>query len=99
MPNVLHLLLSNKLITHFETKYFKFNIFTTYFANHCNLIESSSQTPLTDKRLGSFMISADDTWESIKNLDIDESYKNNDISIKMLKLYPPFICKLFLLIF
>ena len=83
MPNVLHLLLSNKLITHFETKYFKFNIFTTYFANHCNLIESSSQTPLTDKRLGSFMISADDTWESIKNLDIDESYKNNNISIKM----------------
>ena len=88
VPNIPPLLVKNELITEFEAKA---NIFNKYLANMTN--------HLTDDKLSSFNISSEIIFQLIKNLDPNKAHGDHEISVKMLKLCAPSICKLLFLLF
>ena len=88
VPNIPPLLVKNELITEFEAKA---NIFNKYLANMAN--------HLTDDKLSSFNISSEIIFQLIKNLDPNKAHGDHEISVKMLKLCAPSICKLLFLLF
>ena len=101
VPNIPSLLVNNKLITEFKAKA---NIFNEYFTNQCTKINSNSVLPLTlnhltDDKLSSFNISSDVIFQLIKNLDLSKAHEPDEISLKMLKLCTPSICKPLTLLF
>ena len=88
VPNIPPLLVKNELITEFEAKA---NIFNKYLANMTN--------HLTDDKLSSFNISSEVIFQLIKNLDPNKAHGHDEISVKILKLCAPSICKPFTLLF
>ena len=101
VPNIPPLLVNNELITESEAKA---NIFNKYFASQCTAINNNSVLPstlnhLTDDKLSSFNISSEVIFQLIKNLDPNKAHGHDEISVKMLKLYAPSICKPLTLLF
>ena len=95
VPNIPPLLVNNKLITEFAAKA---NIFNKYFGSQCTTINNNSVLPstlnhLTDDKLSSFNISSEVIFQLIKNLDPNKAHGHDEISVKMLKLCAPSICK------
>ena len=89
------MLVNNELITEFEAKT---NIFIKYFASHCITINNDSVLPstlnyLTDDKLSSFNVSSVVIFQLIKNLDPNKTHRHDHISVKMIKLCTPSICK------
>ena len=101
MPSIPPLLVNDKLITEFEAKAI---IFNKYFASQCTAINNNSVLPstlnhLTDDKLSSFNISSEVIFQLIKNLDPNKAHGHDEISVKILKLCAPSICKPFTLLF
>ena len=101
VPNIPPLLVNDELISEFEVKA---NIFNKYFASQSTTINNNSVLPstlnhLTDDKLSSFNISSEVIFQLIKNLDPNKAHGYDDISVKMLKLCAPSICKPLTLLF
>ena len=101
VPNIPPLLVNDELISEFEVKA---NIFNKYFASQCTTINNNSVLPstlnhLTDDKLSSFNISSEVIFQLIKNLDPNKAHGHDEISVKMLKLLTPSICKPLTLLF
>ena len=101
VPNIPPLLVNDELITEFEAKA---NIFNKYFTSQCTTVNNNSVLPmtlnhLTDDKLNSFNISSEVIFQLIKNLDPSKARGHNEISVKMLKLCAPSICKPLTLVF
>ena len=100
VPNIPPLLVNNELITEFEDKA---KIFNEYFASQCTTINNSvlpsTFNHLTDDKLSSFSISSEVIFQLIKNLDPNKAHGHDEISLKMLKLCAPSICKPLTLLF
>ena len=93
--------ISPVLVTEFETKA---NIFNKYFASQCTTVSNNSALPSTlnyliDDKLSSFSISSEVIFQLIKNLDPNKAHGHDEISVKILKLCAPSICKPFTLLF
>ena len=101
VPNIPPLLVNDELITEFEAKA---NIFNKYFTSQCTTVNNNSVLPmtlnhLTDDKLNSFNISSEVIFQLIKNLDPSKAHEHNEISVKMLKLCAPSLCKPLTLVF
>ena len=75
----------------------KADLFNSYFANQCTLINSNSTLPvnvqyLTDKRLSSFNFSEDNIMKVIQSLYPNKACAQDNISIDMIKICGKSIC-------
>ena len=64
-----------------------------------NNVFPSTLNHLTDENLSSFNISSEVIFQLIKNLDPNKAHGHDEISVKILKLCAPSICKPFTLLF
>ena len=94
IPPLLH---ENKFIIAFRRKA---EMFHTFFAKQCSLINTSSVLPTTliMKTLGS-LSTIDDILKIIRNLDPNKAHGHDMISIRMVKLCDASLCKPLELIF
>ena len=81
IPPILH---NNAFVTDFKKKA---ELFNSYFANQCTLINSNKALPvnvqyLTDKRLSSFDFSEDDIMKVIQKLDPNKAHGQDNVSIR-----------------
>ena len=88
MPIIPPILPNNAPVTDFKKKA---ELFNSYFANQCTLINSNSTLPvnvqyLTDKRLSSFDFSEDDIMKVIQKLDSNKAHGQGNFSIHMIKI-------------
>ena len=79
-------------------------LFNSFFANQCSLINNSSQIPRTlsyrtNERLSSVKITDDDILKTIAKLDPNKAYGHDKISIRMIKIFSTSIYKPLRLIF
>ena len=91
IPPILH---NNAFVTDFKKKA---ELFNSYFANQCTLINSNSTLPLnvqylTDNRLSSFDFSEDDIMKVIQKLDPNKAHGQDNIGIRMIKICGKSIC-------
>ena len=91
VPLILH---NNALVTDFKKKA---ELFNSYFANQCTVVNSNSALSvnvpyLTDKRLSSFDFSEDDIKKVIQKLDPNKAHGQGNISIRMIKICGKSIC-------
>ena len=75
----------------------KADLFNSYFANQCTLINSNTTLPvnvqyLTDKRLSSFDFSEDDIMKVVQKLDPNKAHGQDNISNRMIKICGKSIC-------
>ena len=96
--NISPLLLNNELITDLEAMA---NIFNKYFASQYTAVNNNRvlTSSLTDDKLISFNISPEVIFQLIKSLDLNKGHGYDEISVKMLKLCVPLICKPLTLLF
>ena len=92
IPPLFH---ENKFITNFKEKA---ELFNTFFASQCTLLNNSSVLPnelekLTNKLLDTVNFSTVDTSKIIKNLDPNKAHGHDMLSIRMIKLCENSICK------
>ena len=92
---------NNKYITDFKKKA---ELFNSFFASQCSLINNNSQLPRTlssktNERLSSVKITDDDILKIIAKLDPNKAHGNDKISIRMIKICSTSICKPLRLIF
>ena len=92
IPPLFH---ENKFITNFEEKA---ELFNTFFANQCTLLNNSSVLPnnlvkLTNKSLHRVSFSTDCISKIINNLDPNKAYGHDMLSVRMIKLCGNSICK------
>ena len=86
---------NNEFVIDFKKKA---ELFNSFFADQCSLINNSSELPskleyLTQSRLSSVTFSKDDIEKLIQNLDPNKAHGHDQISIRMLKLCSNSICK------
>ena len=98
IPPLFH---ENKFITNFKEKA---ELFNTFFANQCTLLNNSSVLPnnlakLTNKSLDTVNFSTDDISKIINNLDPNKAHGHDMLSIRMIKLCENSICKPLSIIF
>ena len=91
IPPILH---NNALATDFKKKA---ELFNSYFANQCTLINNNSTLPvniqyLTGKCLSSFYFSEDDIMKVVQKLDPNKAHGQDNISICMIKICGKSIC-------
>ena len=84
-----------RLITNFKEKA---ELFNTFFASQCTLLNNSSDLPnelekLTNKLLDTVNFSTNDTSKIINNLDPNKAHGHDMLSIRMIKLCENSICK------
>ena len=82
----------------------KAELFNSFFANQCSLINNSNQLPLTlsyktNKRLSLIRVIDDDILKIIAKLDQNESYGHDKISMRMIKIFSTSIYKPLRLVF
>ena len=85
----------NKFITSFKEKV---ELFNTFFANQCTLLNNSSVLPnslakLTNKSLDTVNFTTDDISKIINSLGPDKAHCHDMLSIRMIKLYGDSIWK------
>ena len=98
IPPLLH---ENKFIIDFRRKA---EIFNTFFAKQCSLINTCSDLPTTltkktHESLSTIRFRSDDTLKIIKNFDPNKAHGHDMISIRTVKLYDASLCKPLELIF
>ena len=98
IPPVFH---DNKFVIDFREKA---ELFNTFFAEQCSLPKNNSELPknllfLTEKRLSNVQISNENIIKIINNLDPNKAHGHDMISIRMLKLCGPSLCKPLSIIF
>ena len=98
IPPLFH---ENKFITNFEKKA---ELFNTFFAKQCTLLNDSSVLPynlakLTNKSLDTVNFSTDYISKIINNLDPNKAHGHDMLSIRMIKLCGNSICKPLSIIF
>ena len=98
IPPVFH---DNKFVIDFREKA---ELFNTFFAEQCSLPKNNSELPknllfLTEKRLSNVQISNENIIKIINNLDPNKAHSRDMISIRMLKLCSPSLCKPFSIVF
>ena len=98
IPPLLH---ENKFIIDFRSKA---EIFNTFFAKQCSLINTSSVLPTTlimktRGSLSTIRFTSDDILKIIRNLDPNKAHGHDMISIRMVKLCDASLCKPLELIF
>ena len=76
----------------------KSELFNTFFAQQCSLIENSGTLPTcifpkTDKSLLMIYFSEEDILKIIRSLDLNKAHRHDNISIRMIKLCDKEICK------
>ena len=91
----------NKFITNFKEKA---ELFNTFFANQCTLLNNSSVLPnnlakLTNKSLDTVNFSTDYIFKIINNFDTNKAHSHDMLSISMIKLCGNSICKPLSIIF
>ena len=92
IPSLFH---ENKLVTDFREKA---EIFKSFFAKQCSLINSDSSLPReiikkTNNSLYSVRFSTEDILQIINNLDSNKTHGHDDISIRMLKICASSVCR------
>ena len=85
----------NRFVTDFKKKT---ELFNSFFAKQCTVINNGSSLLSelllkTDKFLSNITFSSDDILKIIQNLDSQKAHGHNRISIRMLKICGPSICK------
>ena len=92
---------NSEYITDFKKKA---ELFNSFFANQCSLINNNSQLPRnlyykTNERLYSIKITDDDLLKIIAKLDPNKAHGHDKMSIRMIKICSTSICKPLRLIF
>ena len=92
IPSLFH---ENKLVPDFSEKV---EIFNSYFAKQCSLINSDSSLPCeiikkTNNSLYSVRFSTEDILQIINNLDSNKVQGHDEISIRMLKICGSSVCR------
>ena len=92
IPPLFH---QGKFVTDFKKKA---ELFSSFFAKQCSILQNSSKLPLTlskktEKSISSITFNCNDIAAIIRSLDLDKAYGYNMISIPMLKICDKFICK------
>ena len=92
IPSLFH---ENKLVTDFREKA---EIFNSYFAKQCSMINSDSFLPCeiikkTNNSLYSVRFSTEDILQIINNLDSNKTHGHDEISIRMLKICGSSVCR------
>ena len=100
-PIIPPLFYENRFVTDFTKKA---ELFNSFFAKQYIVNNNGSSLPselllTTDKFLSTITFSSDDILEIIQNLDSEKAHGGNRISIRMLKICGPSICKPFETIF
>ena len=95
IPCILSLFHENKLVTDFSEKA---EIFNSYFAKQCSLINSDSSLPCeiikkTNNSLYSVRFSTEDILQIINSLDSNKVHGHDEISIRMLKICGFSVCR------
>ena len=95
IPCIPSLFYENKLVTDFREKA---EIFNSFFAKQCSLINSDSSLPCeiikkTNNSLYSVRFSTKDILQIINNLDSNKAHGHDEISIKMLQICGSSICR------
>ena len=98
IPPVFH---NTKFVIDFKEKA---ELFNTFFAEQCSLPKNNSELPkrllfLTEKRLSNVQISNENIIKIINNLDPNKAHGHDLLSIRMLKLSGPSLCKTLSIIF
>ena len=98
---ILTLFENNEYITDFKNKA---ELFNSFFANQCSLINYNSQLPRTlsckkNERLSTVKITNDDILKVIANLYPDKAHGHDKISVRLIKICSTSICKLLRFIF
>ena len=101
IPCIPPLLENNEYITDFKKKA---ELFNSFFANQCSLINNNSQLPptlsyKTNEKLSSTKINDDDILKIIAKLDPNNAHGHDKISIRMIQIFSTSICKPLRLIF
>ena len=101
IPCIPPLFENNEYITDFKKKA---ELFNSFFANQCSLINNNSQLPRTlsyktNERLSSVKITDDDILKIIAKLDPNMVHGHDKISVRMIKICSTSICKPLRLIF
>ena len=101
LPCIPPLFENNEYITDFKKKA---ELFNSFFANQCSLINNNSQLPrtlsyMTNERLYSIKITDDDILKIIAKLDPNKAHGHDKMSIRMIKICSTSICKPLRLIF
>ena len=101
IPCIPPLFENNEYITDFKKKA---ELFNSFFANQCSLINNNSQLPRTlsyktNERLYSIKTTDDDILKIIAKLDPNKAYGHDKMSIRMIKICSTSICKPLRLIF
>ena len=101
IPCVPPLFENNEYITDFKKKA---ELFNSFFANQCSLINNNSQLPRTlshktNERLYSIKITDDDILKIIAKLDPNKAHGHDKMSIRMINICSTCICKPLRLIF
>ena len=101
IPCIPPLFENNEYITDFKKKA---ELFNSFFANQCSLINNNSQLPRTlsyktNERLYSIKITDDDILKIIAKLDPNKAHGHDKMSIRMIKICSTSICKPLRLIF
>ena len=91
-PSLFH---ENKLVTNFRKKA---DIFNSFFAKQCSLINSDSSLPSkiikkTDNSLYSVKFSTENILQIINKLDSNKAHDHDEISIRMLKICGSSVCR------
>ena len=94
-PIIPPLFYENRFVTDFKKKA---ELFNSFFAKQCTIINNGSSLPTelllkTDKSLSNITFSSDDILKIIQNLDSEKAHDFDKISIRMLKICGPPICK------
>ena len=94
-PIIPPLFYENRFVTDFKKKA---ELFNSFFAKQCTIINNGNSLPSefllkTDKFLSNITFSSDDILKIIQNLDSEKAHGHDKISIRMLKICGPSICK------
>ena len=92
IPPLFH---NNKFVSDFKSKV---ELFNSFFANQCTLIQNTSEIPIsisrkTDKLLSTVCFTSKDIENIIKNLDPNKAHGHDMISIRMLNICRISVCK------
>ena len=91
IPCISSLFHENKFETAFRVKA---DIFKYFLAKQCLLIHNDTSLPFEiQKKTKNSLYSVENIWEIISNLCSIETNGHDGISIKMLKLYDPSVCR------
>ena len=85
----------NKFVINFREKA---KLFNTFFEEKCSLPKNNSELPknllfLTEKHLSNVQILNENIINIINNLDPNKAHYHDMISVRMLELFGPSLCK------